>query len=280
MNFGYGAPVSSLSGGYPARPAPLITLLTDYGLSDPFVGVMKGVLYRLLPTARVIDLCHGIAPQAVSEGAYWLDRCQPWFPADTLHVAVVDPTVGTARAILAARIAEQYFLVPDNGLLSQRLLEHPGAEFRAVNFDALGLRSASATFHGRDLFAPLAAWIAGGARTLAELGEPTLPRSSALPRAKTSAAGIDGQVVTVDRFGNLITNIDAGAEHTARGARVQIFERTLPLRATYADVAAGELVALVNSFGSVEVAERDGNAARRLNAGRGTAVRLTPPAGA
>jgi S-adenosyl-L-methionine hydrolase (adenosine-forming) len=271
--------VSALGGGFPGRQVPLITLLTDYGHADPFVGVMKGVLYRLLPSANVIDLCHGIAPQAVSEAAYWLDRCQPWFPAGTLHVAVIDPTVGSARAILAAHIADHYFLVPDNGLLSQRLLEHPDAEIRAVNFEALGLRAASATFHGRDLFAPLAAWLAGGARSLAELGERATPQPSALPRAKASAGGVEGEVVTVDRFGNLITNIDAPAEHSARGACLQILGHTLALRSTYADVASGELVALVNSFGSVEIAERDGNAAGRLHAGRGTDVRLTSAQG-
>lgn len=251
------------------RPAPLVTLLTDFGLTDPFVGVMKGALLRRLPHARVVDLCHGIAPQSVREGAYWLDRCPPWFPPGTVHVAVVDPGVGSARQVLAARLFGQIFVAPDNGLLSERLLAAPDAEVRAVDVERLGLRPASATFHGRDVFAPLAALLARGARRLTELGPACVPVASALPRPRAAGATLEGEIVTVDRFGNLISNVDRTAlgERAPRGVRLA--GRDLPVVRTYADAAPGALVALVNAFECIEVAERDGNAAERLALGPG-----------
>lgn len=257
-----------------AQSMPLITLLTDFGHTDPFVGVMKGVIYGRLPRARLVDLCHGIQPQSVVEGAYWLDRCQAWFPPGTLHVAVVDPGVGSARAVLAAHIAGQYFLAPDNGLLSQRLLERPGADVRAVALERLGIKPLSATFHGRDVFAPLSTLLASGARSFAELGERIVPQPSALPLAQVHDDAVEGEVVTVDRFGNLISNIDAAHAHGPGASRVAIGEHVLPLRRTYADAATGELLALINAFDSVEIALRDGDAGRQLGLGRGAKVRL------
>jgi S-adenosyl-L-methionine hydrolase (adenosine-forming) len=259
---------------HPAQSTPLITLLTDFGLGDPFVGVMKGVIYSRLPRARLVDLCHGIAAQSVAEGAYWLDRCQPWFPPGTLHVAVVDPGVGTARATLAAHIAGHYFLAPDNGLLSQRLLEHPGADVRAVDLEPLGIRPASSTFHGRDVFAPLCTLLASGARAFAELGARFQPQGSALPVPEPGEDGIHGEIVTVDRFGNLISNIAAEHVREQRASRVAVGEHVLPLRRTYAEAAPAELLGLINAFDSVEIAERDGSAERRLGLGRGARIRV------
>jgi S-adenosylmethionine hydrolase len=259
---------------HPGQSLPLITLLTDFGLSDPFVGVMKGVIYSRLPKARVVDLCHGVAAQSVAEGAYWLDRCQPWFPPGTLHVAVVDPGVGTQRATLAAHIAGHYFLLPDNGLLSQRLLERPGAEIRAVNLERLGIVPASSTFHGRDVFAPLSTLLASGARSFGELGEPIEPQPSALCAPRSDADGITGEIVTVDRYGNLISNVDAELVRERGARQVAIGEHVLPLQRTYADAASSELVALINAFDSLEIAERDGSAAQRLGLGRGAPVRV------
>lgn len=273
-----GSPVLRLGRNSPSqRPSqamPLITLLTDFGHSDPFVGVMKGVIYGRLPRARLVDLCHGIRPQSVAEGAYWLDRCQLWFPPGTLHVAVVDPGVGTERATLAAHIAGQYFLLPDNGLLSQRLLDCPGADVRAVALAPLGIRPQSATFHGRDVFAPLATLLASGARSFIELGEPVVPMPSVLPQPRLEHDGVEGEVVTVDRFGNLISNIDASHVHERRATEVAIGDRIVPLRRTYGDAAAGELLALINAFDSLEIAERDGAAERRLGLSLGAKVRL------
>jgi S-adenosylmethionine hydrolase len=257
-----------------AQAMPLITLLTDFGHSDPFVGVMKGVIYGRLPRARLVDLCHGIRPQSLAEGAYWLDRCQAWFPPGTLHLAVVDPGVGTARATLAAHIAGQYFLLPDNGLLSRRLLERPGADIRAVALERLGIEPRSATFHGRDVFAPLATLLASGARSFIELGEPIVPQPSALPPASVQGDGVEGVIVTVDRFGNLISNLDAGHVHERRATQIVIAGHVLPLRRTYGDAGPGELLALLNAFDSIEIAEREGSAERRLGVGHGAKVRL------
>jgi S-adenosylmethionine hydrolase len=164
--------------------------------------------------------------------------------------------------------------VPDNGLLSQRLLEHPGADIRAVNLERLGMRAASATFHGRDVFAPLSTLLASGARAFAELGERCEPVASALPQPATGNDGIAGEIVTVDRYGNLISNVDAALVHARAASRVAIGEHVLPLRRTYADGATSQLIALINAFDSVEIAEREGSAARRLGLGRGAGIRV------
>lgn len=258
----------------PSTSCGVITLLTDFGLGDPFVGVMKGVLLSRFPAARVIDLCHGIRPQAIREAAFWLERCHPWFPPGTVHVAVVDPGVGSTRRVLAASIAGHYFLVPDNGLLGARLVEAPGARVLAVDVARHGLTPKSATFHGRDVFAPLAAALASGALDFDDLGEPVQPLPCELARPTRDARGISGEVVTVDHFGNLMTNLDetllvgGGVHHALIG------ERSVPLRRTYSEARPGELLALLNAFGVLEIAERDGSAERTLGAERGAVVRL------
>jgi len=256
-----------------ARPG-IITLLTDFGLGDPFVGIMKGVILSRFPSAQIIDLTHGIPPQAVSEAAFWLERSHAWFPPGTVHVAVVDPGVGSARPILALEACEQLFLAPDNGLLADRLLASPGARVRALDLDRLALPAPSATFHGRDIFAPVAAGLASGALALDGLGAPAQPRPCVLTPPATDAEAIHGVVITVDRFGNLITNLGRDVA-VAEGARyVLLGERAIPIVRTYADAAPGDLVALINAFDVLEVARRDGNAEAHLGLGRGTAVRV------
>lgn len=258
----------------PGSPCGVITLLTDFGLADPFVGVMKGVILSRFPAARVIDLCHGIRPQAIREAAFWLERCHSWFPPGTVHVAVVDPGVGTTRRVLAAALGGQYFLVPDNGLLPERLVEAPGGRVLGVDLARHGLEPHSATFHGRDVFVPLAAALSSGALDFDALGEPVQPLPCELARPTRDARGISGEVVTIDHFGNLLTNLDesllagAGIHHAIVG------ERRLPLRRTYGEAEPGELMALVNAFGVLEIAERDGSAERTLGIGRGGVVRL------
>jgi len=262
-----------------SEPAPsgVITLLTDFGLSDPFVGVMTGVLLSRFPGARVVDLCHGIRPQAIAEGAFWLERCYHWFPRGTVHVAVVDPGVGSSRALLAAAIAGHYFLLPDNGLLGPALLAAPGARVLAVDVPKLGLPAPSATFHGRDIFAPLAAGLASGDQRFDTLGVPTRPLPSLLPLPRRSAAGASGEVVCVDRFGNLITNLDEAllAAELARGSGaslVRVAGQSLRWLRSYAEAQPGELLALVNAFGVLEIAARDDSAERRLGVSRGALV--------
>jgi len=262
-----------------ARPG-IITLLTDFGLSDPFVGIMKGVILTRFPGAQIIDLSHGIPPQAVVEAAFWLEHSQGWFPPGSVHVAVVDPGVGSARAIVALEAGGQCFLAPDNGLLPDRLLASPGARLHRVEPDrlatvkGLALPPASATFHGRDLFAPIAAALASGALDVPDLGEPASARPCLLPAPARDADSIRGQVVTVDRFGNLITNLGRDIIDAERPRFVLLGERAIPLARTYSEAPSGELLALINAFDVVEVARRDGNAASHLGLGRGTPVRV------
>jgi S-adenosyl-L-methionine hydrolase (adenosine-forming) len=255
-------------------PSGVITLLTDFGLSEPFVGVMTGAIISRFPAARVVDLCHGIPAQAISEAAFWLERCHPWFPPGTVHVAVIDPGVGTQRRIVAAALLGHYFLVPDNGLLGQGLLGSPGARVHAVDLERLGLDAPSATFHGRDIFAPLAALLASGEQSLDELGPPVLARPCLLAPPLVQDDSVSGQVISVDRFGNLITNIDASLALRTGAKSVSLAGRQIPLCRTYSDVEAGELLALVNAFSVIEVAEREGSAERRLGVGRGCRVEL------
>jgi S-adenosylmethionine hydrolase len=255
-------------------PSKVITLLTDFGLIDPFVGVMKGVILSSFGGATIVDLCHGIQPQAVAEGAFWLERSYTYFPPGSVHVAVVDPTVGSTRRILAVAAHGHYFLAPDNGLLADSVSSAPGARVHAVDLDRLGLGAPSATFHGRDVFAPLAAQLASGARVVTELGPEVQAAPCVLRAPASDAERLTGEVVTVDRFGNLITNLDRARVESSRARHVAIAGRDVSLRRTYADVEPGELLALVNAFDVLEVAQRDGNAERHLGIGRRTPVSL------
>lgn len=258
-----------------ASPSGVITLLTDFGTSDPFVGVMTGAILCRFPRAMVVNLCHGLRAQGISEAAFWLERCFSWFPPGTVHVAVVDPGVGSERRLLGAACGGHYFLVPDNGLLAPGLLEHPDASVRQIDLARLGLKAPSATFHGRDLFAPLAAWLASGQLAFGELGAPASPLPCRLPPLHMAGEHLVGEVITIDRFGNLITNLDARAWQGRTAARCCIAGQSLRVRRTYSDVSNNELVALVNSFGVLEVAQRDGSAERSLGCGRGSRVELT-----
>jgi S-adenosylmethionine hydrolase len=265
-----------MSEGRAKRQAPsgVITLLTDFGSKDPFVGIMKGVIVARCPGARIIDLCHGIAPQDVVEAAFWLDRSYRWFPPGTVHVAVVDPGVGSQRTALALYAHGHYFVGPDNGLFSGPL-GASDTEARTLDLQALGLAEPSRTFHGRDVFAPAAAELASGRLAFAALGrECASPRSDLLPRCSEGAAAIEGEVLTVDGFGNLITNIEADLVARLGPARAHVAGAECRLVGTYSEVAPGELAALINSFQTLEIAVRDGNAAGRLGARRGTRVLL------
>lgn len=259
-------------------PSGIITLLTDFGLQDPFVGVMHGVVLTRFAAARVVDLTHAIAPQDVAEGSFWLARSFGYFPAGTVHVAVVDPGVGTARAAVAVRAGEHYFIGPDNGLLlaAARSAARGGGEIEVCRLDArsLGLPAPSRTFHGRDLFSPVAAMLASGATSFAQLG----PRSQPLmagtwPSARRHDDGVEGRVATIDRFGNLLTNIDSALVRSlGEDLVVKIADRTLRLVSTYGEAERGEVVALLSSFDLLEIAVRDGSAAALLGAGKGEPV--------
>jgi S-adenosylmethionine hydrolase len=251
---------------------PVVAFITDFGDADPFVGVMKGVVLSRCPDAALVDVTHGIPPQAVGEAAFWLAKTFAFFPAGTVFVAVVDPGVGTERraAVLAAH--GRLFVGPDNGVLSSVVDDAAPLDAFEIDIGQLGLPEPSRTFQGRDVFAPLAAELAAGRLAKEGVG----PRLASLappvvPRAARTASGVAGTVVTVDRFGNLITNVEA-ADLPGRATRVLLDGVALPLGRSYADAAVGAAIALVNAWGVVEIAVRDGDASRALGKGRGAAV--------
>lgn len=260
-------------------PCGLLTLLTDFGLTDPFVGVMKGVVCSAEPQVRILDLTHGIPPGAIAAGAFWLERSYRYFPAGTVHCAVVDPGVGSTRAAVAVAAQGHYFVGPDNGLLAEVTLHAPHVEVRQIDAAALGLRDVSATFHGRDVFCVVASRLAAGRLAFTAVGPLThLAVPSPIPGVVSEADHFVGNVLTVDHFGNLVTSLRGAEVLPASGApfRVHLAGRWLRSVRTFADAEPGELVALVGSFDAVEIAVRDGSAAELLQPTPGASVKLFP----
>jgi S-adenosyl-L-methionine hydrolase (adenosine-forming) len=265
-----------------AESRPPIAILTDFGYRDHYAGVMRGVVADIAPAARVIDLSHGIPPQSVIAGAIALRESWRYFPRGTIFLAVVDPGVGTARHPIAIETrAGAHFVGPDNGLL------WPAADDagirRAVKLTAARyrLRNVSATFHGRDIFAPAAAWIWRGV-ALAELG----PAVANIRRLKLPAPALErdelcGEVIYVDGFGNLVTNLDRdsvarlGARFHQKNLSVRIGKgAVMRILDAYGDAPRGAPLATFGSFGMLEIAVRDGDAARRFRAAPGAPVRV------
>lgn len=248
----------------------LITLLTDFGTADGYVGEVKGALLSGAPGVELVDVSHDIPPQDVESGRLALARYWRRFPEGAVHLVVVDPGVGGPRAAIAVTSAGYSLVGPDNGVLSPALLV-PGAQAVALTVPA----HASPTFHGRDVFAPAAAALASGV-PLSDLGSPhATPLIRRTPEPERWGDGtLRGEVIAIDRFGNAITNCVS-----LRGGTVEVAGVVLPVVRTYGDGAPGTVVALTGSSGLLEIAERDGNAARRLGVGRGTPVLLRPPAG-
>jgi S-adenosylmethionine hydrolase len=247
----------------------IITLTTDFGLKDGNVGVMKGVIWGIAPRARVVDISHLIAPQNVSEAALILLRSAPHFPPGTVHLVVVDPGVGTARRPMAAQVGPYYYVGPDNGTLTL-LLERAGQIGWPVSCVQLERRQywrpeISQVFHGRDIFAPVAAHLANGV-ALAGLGTPfDDPVLLDLPSPQRSAQGWRGEVIHVDHFGNISTNLRV--EHLGQPAslRVRLGEVEIEgLVQTFGERPPGSLVALFGSTGNLIVSVVNGNAAERL----------------
>jgi len=243
----------------------LITLLTDYGVTDSYVAEVKGVLLTAVPDATLVDVTHQVAPGDVRAAQFLFTRSWRRFPAGTVHLVVVDPGVGTTRRALAAEAAGHFFVAPDNGLLTS-LPED--AEFVSLPVPP----SAAPTFHGRDVFAPAAARLAMGV-SLDELGDLIEDaRRSPLPEPRADGVALLGEVIYVDRFGTLVSNIRA--EDVDAGVRITVEGREVgPLRRTFGDVEPGQLVAYQGSGGEVEIAVRGGSAARLLGAGVGAEVR-------
>jgi S-adenosylmethionine hydrolase len=247
---------------------PLITFLTDYGTADSYVGEVKGVLSTLAPGVPVVDLTHHVPPGDVRAGHYLLSQIWPRFPPGTVHLAVIDPGVGTHRLAIALRAAGHLFVGPDNGLLTsvarQAVVE--GVELPVP-------AGASPTFHGRDLFAPAAAALACGS-ALAGIGTPLSGPLTLLESAAPHYEGktVIGEVIYVDRFGNLVTNLTP--HEVPAYATLEVEDSDLgPLRTTFGDVAAGTAIAYLGSTGRIEIAVRGGSAARRFGIGTGGAVK-------
>jgi S-adenosyl-L-methionine hydrolase (adenosine-forming) len=263
------------------RANGLITLTTDFGAREPFVGIMKGVMLGHAPQLRFIDMAHEVSAFQPVEAGFWLARALRYFPAGTLHVAVVDPGVGTPRALLVALSGDQALLAPDNGLLAP--LAARGKIDRVIQVDAtrlvkFGVSDVSATFHGRDVFAPLAAAIAAGRCDPVDLGpEVTSINQAGWPATQPRVdGGIEGVVVVVDRFGNLISNIESSAVVALPMPTVIIAGLRLPLKRTYGDARSGDYLGLINSFDVLEVAQSRGNAAQALNLAVGAPISAVP----
>lgn len=270
---------------------PIITLTTDFGSTDSYVGVMKGVILSICPTAHIIDISHAIPPQQIAAGVRVLAQAVPYFPAHSVHVVVVDPGVGSARRPIALASSHGRFVGPDNGLFGAVWQQGQQAGMvRGVLLDnpAYWLPSVSATFHGRDLFAPVAAHLAAGV-ALERLGSPLAqPQMLALPEPQQlSATELRGEVVAIDHFGNCISNIsrtalDALGSCATLSATFGAGSSTPPslaLRRTYADVPVGAPVALIGSSGYLELAVREGHASQHygITTGAPVVVRAASP---
>lgn len=243
----------------------IVTLLTDFGTADSYVAEMKGVLSTYAPNATLIDITHHVPPGDVRAAQYILSRTWRFFPEGSIYVAVVDAGVGTDRRVLGATRFGRYFLAPDNGLLSFLSVS---AKFISIPM----LPEAAPTFHGRDVFAPAAGVLATGGSFEALGPAVTDPLNSPLPIPTTDGDAIVGEVLYVDRFGTLVSNIPPNALRPGVSIRVAGLD-VGPLRRTFADVASGALVAFTGSGGMVEIAVRDGSATRLLGLGVGAEVR-------
>ena len=259
------------------KPSGVITVTTDFGHKGPFAAVMTGVIVKRFPAARVIDLAHDIPAHWPPEAGFWLSRSYRFFPQGTVHIAIVDPGVGTERAILLAAKDGHVFMAPDNGLLAP-ILEVAERVLRLDN-DVLyrfGIDAPSLTFHGRDIFAPLAAELAAGNIALDDIGKDTSDWAPGwIDEPDQQPGRVSGVVVTVDTFGNLISNIDASLISDFSNPVVEIAGHGISMKQTYGRVSPGDYLALINSFDVVEIARAEESAANGLGCERGAPVVVT-----
>jgi S-adenosylmethionine hydrolase len=256
---------------------PILTLTTDFGLSDHYVGAMKGVILGICPAARIVDITHEIAPYDITEGAYTIAQAYGTFPKKTVHVVVVDPGVGTARRPILVEAAGQYFIGPDNGVLSM-IYGREKHKIRLIANERYFRQPVSQTFHGRDIFAPVAAHVAAGVlpsrmgKAIDDYLRPAFQRPVQVGKRMWN-----GQVLKVDRFGNLITNyhVDEFPDLVRRPflfgvgpAQVEVLARN------YAETGPGEVFAIVGSSGYYEISVREASAARATGCASGSPVEL------
>ncbi len=271
-------------------PAGVISITTDFGTADGYVGAMHGVIATVSPVLRVIDLTHAVAPQCLREAAFHLAGAWRFFPVGTVHLVVVDPGVGTQRGSLVAEAGGHVFVAPDNGVLPLALESLPGlasepvgVSWRLLDTERFLRPNASRTFHGRDLYAPVVAALASGHLTPETAGEASgdpvrVPLEPPRVEDDGPRRRLRGEVLHVDRFGNVLTNLHARhaglAGQDLGRAGMQLAGREVPFVSTYGDASPGQLVALVDSFDLIEVARVDGSAAAALGVAVGDPVTL------
>ncbi len=254
----------------------IITLTTDFGLSDPFVGIMKGVILSIAPEARIVDITHDIRSYDVSEASFLVNSSFRYFPDGTIHAVIVDPGVGSMRRPIAARAKNHYFVAPDNGVLSYILhterSEPPPSVYRITN-EALFRKPVSHTFHGRDIFAPIAGYLARGA-AIETVGEAITDFAiKSPPRPVIRGKKLVANVVHIDKFGNIVTNLRA--EDLQPGFRIRVAGHEVSqLCRTFSHAEPGELCAVEGSTGYVEIALNQSSAANRLNVACGTEIEV------
>jgi S-adenosylmethionine hydrolase len=255
---------------------PIITLTTDFGANDHLVGAMKGVILNINPAARIVDINHNVVPYDILDGALSLGNAYKYFPSRTIHVIIVDPGVGTDRRPLLVSGEKQFFVAPDNGVLSV-IYEREPCTVRHITAAHYFLNPVSATFHGRDIFAPTAAWLSKTLATEAFGEVITDFVRFTMPKAKSNGQAVKGVVLRVDAFGNLMTNLTAEdlPTDTLEGGPIKLTVNGKPVlkfAQTFAGGGPGEPIAVLGSAGYVEIAVNRGNAARALGANRGAEV--------
>ncbi len=257
----------------------VITMTTDFGHKGPFAAVMHGVIISRFPQATVIDLAHDIPPQWPPEAGFWICRSYRFFPRGTVHMGIVDPGVGTERDILVVEHDGHVFLAPDNGLLAPILDRCEACDVWKLNIghlESLELATPSNTFHGRDILAPVAAELAAGRLSITAIGEPVNSWTPGwLDDPEVSNGKITGTVITIDAFGNLISNIDASLVTEFREPVAQVAGHEVPMLTTYGRAKPGDYLSLVNSFDVIEIAKSEGNASESLGIERGAPIVIT-----
>lgn len=257
----------------------VITITTDFGHKGPFAAVMRGVILSRNCDAHVIDLAHDIPPHWPPEAGFWISRSYKYFPRGTIHMAIVDPGVGTERDILVVEHDGHIFIAPDNGLLGPLLDNADQPKVRTLDLERLSdlqLAQPSETFHGRDIFAPVAAEMAAGRLSVAAVGNTTREWApSWLDDPEIAGGRVTGVIITIDAFGNLISNIDESLISAFREPVARIAGHEIPMLSTYGRASPGQLLALRNSFGVVEIAKAEGSAAEGLGLERGAPLVIT-----
>lgn len=258
----------------------IITLTSDFGLMDPFAGMMKGVIYSINNEVKIVDISHGVDSQDIFWASFITNASYRYFPCLTIHVVVVDPGVGSARKAILVKASGHYFIGPDNGVLSSVITGDSNSVIYEITDDRYFLRSAGNTFHGRDIFAPVAAWLSKGCDP-ANFGHVTTDYVSIdIPEPLLQNGMLTGEIIYIDRFGNLFTNLDykdidkqikAGSASTPF---IRLNQNELLLKKHYAEAGIAETAAVINSFGLIEIYTFMGNAAIKTGAKKGDTVSL------